>query len=192
MTWMYAVSWGVAGLAAGWSTDRVVRRVTSWGPVGLASTCASAWMLVDLLGGGAPALLLTWWCACLMCTDVGTRRLPNGLTAAGAVGVLTYAAATGEVPAVIIGGGALFACYLVVHLAMPRAFGAGDVKLAFALGGITGPAGSQWWVLAALAAPALTGVVGLVLRVLGGPESTVPHGPSMCLATLLASAAAAT
>ncbi len=60
--------------------------------------------------------------------------------------------------------------------------GAGDVKLALALGGLTGAFGADVWALAALAAPLLTALVGLARR-RGGP---VPHGPAMCLASLAA------
>ena len=112
--------------------------------------------------------------------------------AAVAVGVSAYAIAVGDFEAVLVGGGVLFGCYLAVHLLMPRAFGAGDVKLAFALGGLAGLFGTHAWVCAALLAPLFTGVVGLAYRALRRAESSVPHGPSMCLATLLALTAAGT
>lgn len=153
---------------------------------------ASTWAAVGAVGGGAAALLLAWWCACLTCTDLATRRLPNALTYTGAVGMLVYATVVGDLSAGIVGGGVLCACYLAVHVASPRAFGAGDVKLAFTSGGLTGLAGDQAWMSAALLAPVLTGVVGLTYLALGRPQWTVPHGPSMCLATLLALAAAST
>ena len=192
MTWTYVILCGATGLVVGSSSDRMLRRMSSWRPRGLSLVNASAWTAVGVIGGGPGAFLLTWWCACLTCTDVASRRLPNGLTAAGAIGMLAYAATVGEVRTAVTGAAALFGCYLAVHLAVPRAFGAGDVKLAFALGGLAGIGGSQPWVLAALLAPALTGVVGLVRRMRGSPDSTVPHGPSMCLATLLALAGAVT
>jgi leader peptidase (prepilin peptidase)/N-methyltransferase len=60
--------------------------------------------------------------------------------------------------------------------------GAGDVKLALGLGALTGCFGVGAWFLAALGAPLLTAVIGVVsLARRGG--STVPHGPSMCLAS---------
>ncbi len=78
----------------------------------------------------------------------------------------------------------LAALYLVVHLAAPAALGAGDVKLALGCGGLTGAFGADVWVLAALGAPLLTAVLGLLVAVRGG--ATVPHGPSMCAASLAA------
>ncbi|WP_062541926.1 prepilin peptidase, partial [Mycobacterium celatum] len=76
---------------------------------------------------------------------------------------------------------ALAAVYLTVHLVSPTAMGAGDVKLALGLGALTGWFGVDVWVLAALGAPLLTALVALAL----GARS-VPHGPSMCLATGMA------
>ncbi|EUA12018.1 putative membrane protein [Mycobacterium kansasii 732] len=75
--------------------------------------------------------------------------------------------------------------YLLVHLLAPAAMGAGDVKLAFSVGGLTGCFGADVWFLAALAAPLFTAVCGVVARCIGG-AATVPHGPSMCLATAVA------
>jgi leader peptidase (prepilin peptidase)/N-methyltransferase len=59
--------------------------------------------------------------------------------------------------------------------------GAGDVKLAIGVGGLTGCFGVEVWFLAALGAPLLTTLVA-ALALLGGIH-TVPHGPSMCLAS---------
>jgi leader peptidase (prepilin peptidase)/N-methyltransferase len=71
--------------------------------------------------------------------------------------------------------------YLLVHLASPAAMGAGDVKLAIGLGGLAGCFGVGVWFLAALAAPLLTALWGVAVLPRG--VRTVPHGPSMCLAT---------
>jgi leader peptidase (prepilin peptidase)/N-methyltransferase len=59
--------------------------------------------------------------------------------------------------------------------------GAGDVKLAVGLGALTGAVSADVWTLAALGAPLLTAVWGLISGV-----RAVPHGPSMCLATAAA------
>lgn len=67
--------------------------------------------------------------------------------------------------------------------------GAGDVKLAVALGALTGTFGADVWLLAALAAPLLTGLWGLIVAP-AGRARTVPHGPSMCLSSALAAALA--
>ncbi|MGH3637511.1 MAG: prepilin peptidase, partial [Mycobacterium sp.] len=66
--------------------------------------------------------------------------------------------------------------------------GAGDVKLAIGVGALTGAFGVDAWVLAAIAAPLLTALWGIVVvvRTRGTGAITVPHGPSMCVATLAA------
>ena len=53
---------------------------------------------------------------------------------------------------------------LLVHLLSPAAMGAGDVKLALGLGALAGAFGVDAWVLAALGAPLLTAVWGLLER----------------------------
>jgi leader peptidase (prepilin peptidase) / N-methyltransferase len=136
---------------------------------GIASVCALAWLVV------------------LSVYDVRTRRLPNYLTLPGAAGVLIVAVAAGRGAPALLGGAALFAVYLVVHLAAPATMGAGDVKLALGIGALTGSFGIDVWTLSALGAPLLT--TGLILvAMLCRAGSTVPHGPSMCLAAVAACA----
>jgi leader peptidase (prepilin peptidase) / N-methyltransferase len=121
------------------------------------------------------------WLATLTAYDVRQRRLPNALTLPGAVTVLLAAALTGRGPGALLGALALTTPYLVVHLIAPAAMGAGDVKLAIGLGALTGAFGIDAWILAAVGAPVLTALWGIVaLRSRG----TVPHGPSMCVATI--------
>src|SRR5258707_5451799 len=94
----------------------------------------------------------------------------------------------GRAPAVV-GAVALFAVYAVVHLVSPVAMGAGDVKLAIGIGALTGTFGSDVWMLATLGAPLLTAGWAIV-AVLRRSGPTVPHGPSMCLAAVSATALA--
>ncbi len=140
-------------------------------------------------------LLVVGWAGALSIFDITTRRLPNALTLGGSVIVLASAVGVGRGVPALLGGVALCAVYLIVHLANPRALGGGDVKLAFALGGLTGALGPPVWVIAAVGAPLLTaaaGVVALGLRLAGrNSAATLPHGPSMCAASLLAAALAA-
>jgi leader peptidase (prepilin peptidase)/N-methyltransferase len=120
--------------------------------------------------------------------DIRRLRLPNALTLPGARVILLSAHLAGRGLPALAGAAALSGTYLVVHLVAPAAMGAGDVKLAIGLGGLTGWFGAEVWFLAALGAPLLTalcGVVGLVRGV-----RAVPHGPSMCLATAAAVALA--
>lgn len=125
------------------------------------------------------------WLAVLSAYDIRDRRLPNWLTLPGALAILAAAAATGRGLPALVGALALAGAYLVVHVAAPAAMGAGDVKLAAGVGGLTGAFGHDVWVLAAIAAPLLTAILACA-ALARGSRSAVPHGPSMCLATVAA------
>lgn len=127
------------------------------------------------------------WTAALTVFDIRRRRLPNALTLSGAVAVLGVAGAYGRGLPALTGAVGLAGLYLVVHLAIPTGLGAGDVKLALGVGGLTGAFGVDVWVLAALGAPVLTAMLAAVIAV-RDRSATVPHGPSMCLASLAAAA----
>jgi leader peptidase (prepilin peptidase)/N-methyltransferase len=127
------------------------------------------------------------WAAALTVCDIRHRRLPNALTLPGAVAVLAVAAGCGRCLPALTGALSLAALYLVVHLAIPAGLGAGDVKLALGVGGLTGAFGPDVWVLAALGAPVLTALLATVIAV-RDRTATVPHGPSMCVASLAAAA----
>lgn len=129
---------------------------------------------------GAVAL----WMAALSGYDVARRRLPNWLTLPGAAAVLAAAAVAGRGAPALLGAAALGGGYLLVHLVSPAGLGAGDVKLAVGLGALTGCFGAPVWACAAVGAPLLTALVAVAsLPWRAGP--TVPHGPSMCLASAL-------
>ena len=142
----------------------------------------------------AAVLAVLGWAAALTAFDVRVRRLPNALTLGGAGVIVVCAVGCGRGLPALLGALALGGLYLVVHLANPRGLGGGDVKLAVALGGLTGALGLPVWSLAALGAPLLTalwGTVTLTLRLAGRPGGlTLPHGPSMCAASLAAAALA--
>ena len=125
------------------------------------------------------------WMAALTGYDIRQRRLPNWLTLPGFAVILLVAAVSGHGAAAALGAGLLAAVYLLIHAVAPAAMGAGDVKLALGLGALTGCFGADVWLLAAVGAPLLTAVVGLVAR-LGWSATTVPHGPSMCAASAAA------
>ena len=125
------------------------------------------------------------WMAALTVYDVRQRRLPNWLTLPGFAVIMLVAAGAGHARAAAAGAALLAAVYLLVHLAAPAAMGAGDVKLALGLGALTGCFGGDVWFLAAIGAPLLTAVIGIVAW-LGWSAMTVPHGPSMCLASAAA------
>jgi leader peptidase (prepilin peptidase)/N-methyltransferase len=134
--------------------------------------------------GVACACVLAWFMA-LTVYDIQQRRLPNALTLPGAAAVLAVAVATGRGVPALAGALALTLLYLGVHLVAPAGMGAGDVKLAVGVGALTGSFGVDVWVLAALGAPLLT-VLWAVAVAFRGRHSTVPHGPSMCVAAAVA------
>ena len=126
----------------------------------------------------ATAALVLAWLAMLSVYDVRERRLPNLLTLPGAGAILLAAAVAGRGLPALAGAAALAGLYLLVHLVAPAGMGAGDVKLAIGVGGLTGCFGAGVWFVAALAAPLLTALWGLLRG-----AHPVPHGPSMCVAT---------
>lgn len=132
--------------------------------------------------------LVLVWLAALSWYDVRQCRLPNRLTLPGAGVILLAAAVAGRGLPALAGAAGLAGVYLLVHLVAPAAMGAGDVKLAIGLGGMTGCFGAGVWFSAALAAPLLTALAALMVGVRG--VHTVPHGPSMCVATAGAAALA--
>ena len=125
------------------------------------------------------------WMAVLAAYDVRQRRLPNWLTLPGFAAIVLVAFESGRGAAALLGAAALSVVYLLVHLVSPAAMGAGDVKLALGLGALNGCFGVDAWLLAAIGAPVLTAVIGIVAR-WGWSAVTVPHGPSMCAASAVA------
>ncbi|MDT5085524.1 MAG: leader peptidase (prepilin peptidase) / N-methyltransferase [Mycobacterium sp.] len=129
----------------------------------------------------AIAAVVLGWLAVLSVYDVIQRRLPNALTLPGGGVIVVGAVVAGHGPTALAGAAVLTTVYLLVHLVSPTAMGAGDVKLAIGLGALAGCFGAAVWFLAALAAPLLTALLGVAAAVRGA--ASVPHGPSMCLAT---------
>lgn len=141
-------------------------------------------MGIIAVAGGTAVIV---WSAALSVIDVRQRRLPNALTLTGAAVILAAAALDGRGEPALFGAVALGGVYLVVHVANPAGMGGGDVKLALGTGALTGALGADVWLLAALGAPLLTAVLGTVWALCRRGRS-VPHGPSMCVATLAAAA----
>ncbi|NLE81002.1 MAG: prepilin peptidase [Rhodococcus sp.] len=137
--------------------------------------------LVTIVG----LVALAWWLLVATATDVTARRLPNVLTQPGFAAIVGYGVVTDRVLVPLIGGVLLAVIYAVAIVCAPRSIGAGDVKLAPGVGAAAAFGGGACWLLAALAALVVTAVVGLVVRYRGGSEA-LPHGASMCGATLLA------
>jgi leader peptidase (prepilin peptidase)/N-methyltransferase len=134
-----------------------------------------------MMGVGMACAGVLAWLVALSAFDIRSRRLPNVLTLPGAAVMLLGATLLGRGGAAALGAVALFAMYLIVHLIAPSGMGAGDVKLAIGVGALTGTFGIDVWALSAFAAPLLT-AGWAVVNTLRRAASTVPHGPSMCLA----------
>lgn len=127
------------------------------------------------------------WAVTLTVCDIRHRRLPNVLTLPGVLVVLVAATGYGRGLPALAGALGLAALYLVVHLTIPAGLGAGDVKLALGVGGLTGACGPDVWLLGALGAPMLTAMLAAVIA-MRDRTASVPHGPSMCVASLAAAA----
>ena len=119
-------------------------------------------------------------------TDLVARRLPDAVTVPGAVLALVALVplGTGHLVAGLVGAVVLGGAFAAVHLAAPGALGAGDVKLAPALGAPL--AAASWGGL--VAAPVLA-AVGVLVLVLAGGARRVPYGPPLLGATWLTLAA---
>ena len=137
------------------------------------------------MGAGVAGISVLAWLVALSLFDIRERRLPNWLTVPGAISILAVAVATGRGAPAVCGAAALAAVYLMVHLIAPAGMGAGDVKLAAGVGGLTGAFGPDVWALAAIAAPLLTAVIAAVF-IVRSSKTPVPHGPSMCVAAAAA------
>lgn len=171
----------LGGWLAGFAAWLVIRRycdAPAWLPQAL---CAAGFALAGIRADGlwlAASCLLVWWCVCLAVIDARTMRLPNALTGLGAVGMAAAGFASGRGAAALLGAALLAGLYLLVTAL--GGMGLGDAKLAVGLGGATALAGGQVWLLAAVGALAGTAALGLWRR------APAPHGPSMCLASLIA------
>ncbi|GGH50434.1 prepilin peptidase [Microbacterium album] len=153
-----------------------------------------------VLGAGSPAeaaaaivvlaahLALAGFGVALTAIDLDTQRLPNALVLPLlGTGVVAFAVAgplSGDLGATVralAGGAILFAVYLVLHLVRPDGMGAGDVKLAAALGVFLGWSGWGALAVGAIAAFALGAVVGIVLMLVRriGRKGGIPFGPWM-------------
>jgi leader peptidase (prepilin peptidase)/N-methyltransferase len=139
------------------------------------------------MGAGVAGAFVSVWLVVLCVYDIRERRLPNWLTMPGAFAILAVAAVAGRGAPAFLGAVGLAGLYVAVHLIAPAAMGAGDVKLAAGVGGLTGAFGFDVWALAAVTAPLLTAIWACVC-VVRRSETAVPHGPSMCLATVAAAA----
>lgn len=126
--------------------------------------------------------------------DLDSRKLPNSLTlgllATGTTGFALAALLLGEwtqygralLGALILGGS-----YLLIWLIAPRGMGAGDVKLAPALGLFLAWHGWGPLAVGAIAAFAIGSLIGIIRAATSGEgrKTAIPFGPSMLAGTAL-------
>ena len=108
----------------------------------------------------ALVLLLLAASAC----DLKTRRIPNGLTAAGALAGLAGHAYLGHLPGLLWALAGIAAALPLLLLYAARAFGAGDVKLLMAVGTLMGPHFLLWTLLGAAFAAGLLALMSVIRR----------------------------
>jgi leader peptidase (prepilin peptidase) / N-methyltransferase len=135
-------------------------------------------------------LVLTWFAVLLTATDLRHQRLPNALTLSAypVIGAATVVAATAGggwnlTASALTGAVAFCTLHAMIHMASPRAMGAGDVKLSGSVGAVLGAVGWPAMVLATGLAASFT----LTLRI-AAPDrwrDGIPHGPGMLAATCL-------
>lgn len=190
-----ALPGAAAGAAARVLLGRMARGTRVRAPVcevavaALWTAVAGAWAAGVLPGRWVPVLLgLAWFGTAAGLVDVRHRRLPDALTlpaVPAAVGLVTPLGAD-AVGRAVLGVLVAAAVHAAVHLAVPGSLGAGDVKLAAALGAPLAVVSWPALVLAAVLASALTTAAALVRR-----RDAVPHGPSMLLGSAVVLVAAA-
>ncbi|MFJ3974938.1 prepilin peptidase [Streptomyces sp. NPDC090021] len=142
---------------------------------------------VAAFAGLAPLLVL------LTLVDRAVHRLPDVLTlplAAGAAALLGMAAllpgSAGSWRLALLGGGALGAAYLVLHLINPAGMGLGDVKLALSLGVALGWYGWGVWATGAFLGLLYGSLYGLSLLLRGSAtrDQGFAFGPFMAAGAL--------
>lgn len=156
-----------------------------------------------------PVLACCWLAAtgvALVAVDAAAHRLPDPLTAAAAAGVLTVLAAAGQPAALgraLLAAALLGAGYVLLRFVGGGGLGAGDCKLAPAVGAGLGWLGWPAVAVATLLAfgggalHAMVAAVGAARRRAheaarpgGGPPASVPFGPWMVVGALGVLAAA--
>ena len=195
-----------AGVPAGVAVRLLLRRLRRgarvpppWCEVGV----AVAWAATGAAAGAGllpvpwvPVLLaLGWFGVAAGAVDVRHRRLPDTLTLPALPLALLLLVPLGLPAALrgVAGAAVAVAAHAAVHLVVPTAMGAGDVKLAAPLGAVLAATSWEALALGGLLAAVLSGGLAAVLVPAGRGRrrSGLPHGPSMLLATWVVALATA-
>lgn len=169
---------GAAGTCVGAGTAKLLNRAGAAVPVPAVMVGTGvAWAGVTAVApGNLTPIVVAALGVPLVAADLRHRRLPDVLT----LPAYPLVVAVAPDPARALGAAAVFGgLHLLVHVAAPRAMGAGDVKLAGALGAALGSVG---W-LALPAATVLAAVVTAGLAATRLWRHGVPHGPGLLAAT---------
>lgn len=149
---------------------------------GLALWGAYLWWRVPGLEQMVPALVVTGLLVTISLVDFQVRRIPNALVLALVLWALVQALWLGQPAPVAAGLGLLVGggLYFLIALAGRGAMGAGDVKLAAALGGVLG----YPLVLSGLFCGILAAGVGALVLLAtrrAGRKDTMAYGPYLAL-----------
>lgn len=148
----------------------------------ITATMAFAWASTEVFAW-ASTVVFASAATLLSVIDLRERRLPHLLTAAAGCAAIGFGFATGEARAALWGAAIAYGVHVGIRIPAPRAIGGGDAQLAISVGAIAGPAGAVAMASAfVVAAVVTTSLIGVARR------ASAPHGPSLCVAAMVASA----
>jgi leader peptidase (prepilin peptidase)/N-methyltransferase len=158
-------------------------------PLVEAGTAALCALVVVVEGADADAVIgivMVLLLVPIALIDLDTRRIPNVLTAIGAVAAIVLVAAlrTDALVEHLIAGVAAAAFLLAAVLAYPSGMGMGDVKLAGVLGFFLGRAVAPGMMFALLVGTLAGGLIMARVGVERGRKTAVPFGPFLALGGL--------
>ncbi|MFD4367667.1 prepilin peptidase [Rhodococcus sp. NPDC058521] len=195
VAWGVGVGIGIGGIARGIADRFAMAHPISFGwceAAGAASCAGIGWwgatnqVTAEVLVSMIAVTALVGWSIAASAVDIAVRRLPNVLTCAGFAAAVGYGVVTGAAATPVMGSALLSASYLAAYLCAPGSVGAGDVKLALGTGGAASFGGADCWLAAGAGAPLITALVGAGFALLRSRSmsTSLPHGASMCLATV--------
>jgi leader peptidase (prepilin peptidase)/N-methyltransferase len=146
---------------------------------GTAALCALVVLVEGVTADALIGIVLVLLLVPITLIDLDTRRIPNVLTAIGAVAAVALVAAlrTDALPEHLIAGAGAGMFLLVAVLAYPSGMGMGDVKLAAVLGLFLGRDVAPAMLVALLTGTLVGGLIMARLGVEKGRKTAVPFGP---------------